>query len=175
MCICVFACPEQSSQCLFLTCNYFCPCPVLSVVSFFRWLTGTIFSTPERAGVVPGARGGWLAQLWQTKGFVLLAPSRSSAARHHIRRKKRSIFNLSYSGNQRGRIKTRAVTDSRRRSLSYSIWYNEHDNQSKVRNPPYLFSEDFCDVSSQGIIIIEHVCDNDLKNSFPFYLRIIYI
>lgn len=25
VCICVFACPEQSSQCLFLTCDYFCP------------------------------------------------------------------------------------------------------------------------------------------------------
>lgn len=84
-CVCVFACPKWSSEYLFLTCNYFCPpFPVPGAVSCFIFQATDrkhFFSTAEEPGTVPRTWVGWLAEPWQTKGFVLLAPSCSSAAK----------------------------------------------------------------------------------------------
>lgn len=138
--MCVFACPERSPPCLFSTHDYFCPLPGAVSCFIFQVTDKEHFSSStEQPGTVPGTRVGCSAQPWQTKGFVLPAPAHSSTSHTG----ERSIFNLSCSGNQRGGIKTRAVTDFRRRSLSCFIWYNEQENQSKVRGPVYLFFQQF--------------------------------
>lgn len=78
---CVFACPERSPRCLFLTHDYFCPLPG-AVSCFISQVTDRehFSSSTEQPGTVPGMRVGCSAQPWQTKGFVLLLPT----ARHHI-------------------------------------------------------------------------------------------
>lgn len=169
-CVCVFACPKWSSHYLFLTCNYFCPpFPVPGPVSCF------IFQATDRKHFFHCWRAwhstqdaGWLVSRALADKGLCAACSFLQLCSKGTTSEASEGLSLSYSRNQRMWIKTRMVTDSRRRSLSSFIWYNEQDNQSKVRNPLFLFSKDFCDVTSQGIAIIEHICDNDFKNGFLF-------
>lgn len=171
----VFAHPERSPRCLFLTHDYFFPLPS-AVNGFIFQVTDRehFSSSTEQPGTVPATRAGCSAQPWQTKGFVcLLCPQ----APHHTQEKGLPLIWAAWEikgGGLKQEQRLISVGDH------FPVSFDRMNSRIKARlEAPctfFFFPSNFCDVSSQGVIIMEHMCSNDFR-IFPcyFYLRIICI